>query len=231
MSEEVIIDHVDLGMVNSSPGMKRKRIIDSSSPDSRRSKRNAPAAAMTADDTDAFLENTVSIAQAAQAQAQTAQAQVQDHADVVDFSALAQATADHGDVTDSAAVASSTAAAALNLSFPTLHVPPSTEETFAAQAAAEQQQHQSHHHQRHQQHHAQIHDNSFTDGDSLSAAASAPQMPQINGIVQDSQRYSTPHKPAVGSEEWHKMRKDNHKEGERTRCAAKSPSSYLTVCL
>jgi len=39
-----------------------------------------------------------------------------------------------------------------------------------------------------------------------------------NGIRQE-QRYqpSANSKPAVGSEEWHKMRKDNHKEVERRR--------------
>jgi len=43
-----------------------------------------------------------------------------------------------------------------------------------------------------------------------------------NGIRQDQPRFQPPAppgnpKPAVGSEEWHKQRKDNHKEVERRR--------------
>ncbi len=236
MAEEVALAQAELGLLASSPGSKRKRNPESSSPDSRRSKRSVPGNLSVSDaDTDAFLENTVSIAQAAQAQTAQAHAQAaQDHADVVDFSALAQATADHNDVADSAAAASSTAAAALNLSFPTLHVPAPTEETYAAQAVEQQQQHQAHsqqhqphpqqHHHQPQpqphpgQHHPQVHDNStFPDtNQGLPPPGPANSMPQINGIVQDTPRYGAPPKPAVGSEEWHKMRKDNHKEGKAT---------------
>ncbi|KAK0722498.1 hypothetical protein B0T26DRAFT_644238 [Lasiosphaeria miniovina] len=184
----------DLPDVQTTPGHKRKRASDSTSPESRRNKRGAPAAAMTVPDADAqaFLENTVSIAQAAQ-----------DHVNVDDFSALAQATADHSDAADTAN-ASSTAAAALNM-YPTLHVPPSTEETFAAQAVAD-----SHHHD------DSFNASSVSQPDGLPMASSSSMQP--NGVSQDA-RYglgSNP-KPAVGSEEWHKMRKDNHKEVERRR--------------
>ncbi|CAI0645377.1 unnamed protein product, partial [Colletotrichum noveboracense] len=116
--------------------------------------------------------------------------------------------------------ASSTAAAALGM-YPTLHVPPTTEEQFAAQAANEPP-HQDH----------------FPSPDGL--MSSLPNVPQptngLQGMPQPphqthqptppqppQHRYSTgsastpAKKPDVGSEEWHKMRKDNHKEVERRR--------------
>ena len=182
-------------------------MTESASPDSRRSKRGAPAAAMSVPDSDTqtFLGDTVSIAQAAQA--------AHDHVNVDDFSALAQATAsDHNDTTDTSN-ASSTAAAALNM-YPSLHVPQSTEEAFANQATPET------HHE----------DNTFSnhsvnqappDGLPLPPPPSTIQQPPSNGVQQE-QRYSAPPnaKPAVGSEEWHKMRKDNHKEGKSTSLSA-----------
>lgn len=101
--------------------------------------------------------------------------------------------------------ATSTAQAALGM-YPTLHVPASTEEQFAAQVAAEDQQHS--------------HDSSFN-----------PDVPPPDALMDDSgvggpngvdgltgPRYANQpgaRKPTVGSEEWHKMRKDNHKEGTR----------------
>jgi bHLH factor len=154
---------------------------------------------MTVPDSDAaqaaqaFLDNTVSIAQAAH-----------DHVNVDDFSALAQATAaDHNDASDTAN-ASNTAAAALNM-YPVLHVPQSTEEAFANQATPE-----THHEDTTFSNHGV---NQSPDG--LPMVPSAPLPPPPNGVQQE-QGYSAPSnpKPAVGSEEWHKMRKDNHKEGE-----------------
>lgn len=149
---------------------------------------------MTASDSDAqaFLDNTVSIAQAAH-----------DHVSVDDFSALAQATAaDHPDTTDTTS-ASNTAAAALSM----YHVPQPTEETFANQVTPET------HHE----------DNTFNNHavnqqqpDGLSLQTSAPLQQAANGVQpQEQQRYGAlaNAKPAVGSEEWQRMRKDNHKEG------------------
>lgn len=190
MAATVGIEQPDLSALSNTPGQKRKRTTESSSPDSRRSKRGAPAAAMNVPDPDSstFLEDTVSIAQAAQ-----------DHVNVDDFQALAQATADHSSAADTAN-ASSTAAAALNM-FPTLNVPPSTSETFAAQVGADPH-----------------HDDSF----GASPPDGLPNMGnnvaiQPNGIQQNQQYSSHNPKPTVGSEEWHKMRKDNHKEVERRR--------------
>ncbi|KAK0711479.1 hypothetical protein B0H67DRAFT_555450 [Lasiosphaeris hirsuta] len=198
MAATVGIEQSDLSELTNTPGQKRKRTGESSSPDSRRNKRGAPAAAMTVPEPDqSFLEDPVSIAQAVQA--------AQDHTvNVDDFAALAQASADHSAAADTAN-ASSTAAAALNM-FPTLHVPPTTEETFAAQAAAEAAHHDE----------SPFNVSAVSQPDGLPMASQASMQP-TNG-VQD-QRYSNPHnpKPTVGSEEWHKMRKDNHKEVERRR--------------
>jgi bHLH factor len=147
-------------------------------------------------DAQAFLDDTVSIAQAAH-----------DHVNVDDFSALAQATAaDHNDATD-AANASNTAAAALNM-YPSLHVPQSTEEAFANQATPE-----THHEEPTFSNHAV--NQPPADNRVLPPPPSTVQQPPTNG-VQPEPRYSGPPnaKPAVGSEEWHKMRKDNHKEGK-----------------
>lgn len=132
---------------------------------------------------------------------------------VSDFDALQQAAAgtDNTDAADPAN-ASSTAAAALV--YPTIHAPQPSEDTFAAQISGEQENHQ-----------ALVpytHDVSQTDGlpmdhQALANASAVVQSPD-GGMHQDmpGARYSTtPNpKPAVGSEEWHKMRKDNHKEGE-----------------
>ncbi len=200
MAATVGIAHTDLpSELTTSPGQKRKRASESASPDSRRSKRGAPTVALpvTDGDTQSFLGDTVSIAQAAH-----------DHVNVDDFSALAQATAadHHADTADSTS-ASNTAAAALNM-YPSLHVPQSTEEAFAAQATPEN-------------HHDETGFGSHgvgqapPDGLPLPPPPSTIQQPSSNGVQQEP-RYSAPAsaKPAVGSEEWHKMRKDNHKEGK-----------------
>ncbi|EFY91332.1 helix-loop-helix DNA binding protein [Metarhizium acridum CQMa 102] len=123
MSDPVATEQPDLSSLTSSPGSKRKREPDS--PGSQRAKRAAPPAAMTAE-TAAFIENAIEATHAAAANG----------VNVADFNALQQAAAaDHTDASDPSN-ATSTAQAALGM-YPTLHVPPSTEEQFAAQAAAE----------------------------------------------------------------------------------------------
>jgi hypothetical protein len=88
---------------------------------------------------------------------------------------------------DHANNASSTAAAALAGIYPTMTIPQPTDVSFATQGSDSNQ------------------DGSFMDTS------------QQDGSFMDN---STPSgrgsgsKPAVGSEEWHKVRKDNHKEGE-----------------
>ncbi|KAK6079846.1 helix-loop-helix DNA-binding domain-containing protein [Seiridium cupressi] len=194
---------------STSPSGRRKRGAPDSSPaESRRAKRGAPTAPMSAhpdvDSAASYVESAVEAAQAAAAASVNA----------ADFTALQQATADHHESADPAN-ASSTAAAALGSMYPTIHVPPTTEETFAAQAASENE-HQS-----------------FGASEMLSAdglpdptnpgPSQASQPPGQNGlrsngpIFQTSAQQSSGPRPAVGSEEWHKLRKDNHKEVERRR--------------
>ncbi|KAK0623140.1 hypothetical protein B0T14DRAFT_494671 [Immersiella caudata] len=193
MAATVGIEHSDYtAEVANTPGQKRKRNTESSSPESRR-KRGAPAASMgVADpDTQSFLDDTVSIAQAAQ-----------DHVNVDDFTALAQAAQDHNSAADTA-TASSTAAAALNM-YPTLHVPPTTEETFAASAGGD-----SHHDD------SAFNTSAVSQPDGLPMAA--PSTLPTNGVQGEQSYRSHNPKPSVGSDEWHAMRKNNHKEVERRR--------------
>ncbi|KAK7742083.1 basic helix-loop-helix protein [Cytospora paraplurivora] len=198
---QVATNEPDLSALTSSPPQKRKRPGETS-PDLRRSKRaNMPSP----DPGDTYANSTMDTAHAAAA-----------GVNVSDFDALQQAAAgtDHNDAADPAN-ASSTAAAALV--YPTIHAPQPSEDTFAAQIGGEQETHQ-----------ALVpytHDVSQPEGlpmdhQALANASAVVQSPE-GGIHQDmpGARYSTtPNpKPAVGSEEWHKMRKDNHKEVERRR--------------
>lgn len=120
---------------------------------------------------------------------------------------IQQATAEH-DVSDHAS-AVGTAAAALGSMYPTMHVPQPTEETFAAQVVPGQEHEEP--------------DASFTAGDvsqadGLPADNGAANLQAANGVRADGRYQAAPaSKPAVGSEEWHKQRKDNHKEVERRR--------------
>ncbi|KAL2181373.1 uncharacterized protein P884DRAFT_3485 [Thermothelomyces heterothallicus CBS 202.75] len=201
MAATVGVQQPDISEASTSPGQKRKRAAESASPDSRRAKRGAPNSSMSVPESEAqpFLGDTVSIAQAAH-----------DHVNVEDFSALAQATASEHNETADTSNASSTAAAALNM-YPSLHVPQSTEEAFANQPTPE-----THHEENTFSSHAV--NQPPPDGLPLPPPPSTIQQPPSNGVQQE-QRYSAPPntKPAVGSEEWHKMRKDNHKEVERRR--------------
>lgn len=197
MADAAVADHHnDYGTSTpSSPSQKRKRSGPDSSPDSRRSKRSVPAATMfdAPDPTSAaYVESAVEAAQAA-AQAATN----------ADFVALQQATAEPTS-------ASSTAAAALGTMYPTLHVPQTTDATFVATTSAETEVHQDSPFS----HHDILQPHSLTD----QSANDLLQQSQQNGAgpVQSpySARSSNQPKLAVGSEEWHKQRKDNHKEGE-----------------
>lgn len=182
----------------SSPGQKRKRSGPDSSPDSRRSKRSVPTAAMstTPDPSAAYVESAVEAAQAA-AQAATA-----------DFVALQQATAERHEVSDPAS-ASSTAAAALGTMYPTLHVPQTTDATFVAPNSGETEGH----HESPYSHHDILQSHNLSEPSPNDLA----QQVQQNGTGPVQSPYArTSHQPklAVGSEEWHKQRKDNHKEGK-----------------
>lgn len=189
----------DLSSLIDSPPGRRKRSAPDSPIEPRRTKRGVPTTVEIdgPDPATAFMESALETAQAAAA-----------GVNVSDFNALQQAAAgEHSDAADPAN-ASSTAAAALV--YPTIHIPQTTEETFAAQVGLELEQ---------QQHHPEggyAPDVSHSDGLPMDGLPSHPAMQTTNGMHHE-QRYSssTPNpKPAVGSEEWHKMRKDNHKEGK-----------------
>lgn len=95
--------------------------------------------------------------------------------------------------------ATSTAAAALGSMFPQLNVPVPTEHKFANQHVDGGE---------HPGDTSAYSADDVTQGGDSSHEASSPNStakPSTSGIHA---------KPAVGSEEWHRMRKDNHKEGE-----------------
>lgn len=236
MSGAAVSEQSDVSSVGGSPGQKRKRELDS--PGTQRQKRGgAPPATMSAD-TAAFIENAIEATHAAAAAA--------NGVSVADFNALQAAAADHAEAAEAAnasdtantinavnaASATSTAQAALGM-YPTLHVPPSTEEQFAAQAVAEEEQQQQQHHQHSTEqnfHHTDLPLPAMID-------PSTGDQQALNGLPPaGGHRYSgsasaansNSNKPAVGSEEWHKMRKDNHKEGELPIFSfSLSSSSYI----
>lgn len=225
-------DQPDLSALTGSPGQKRKR--ESASPETQRVKRAAPNASIPAEFLDSALEathaaaaNGVNVAdfnalqQAAAGGEHHGNEQHEQHQDThhhhnpehhvsehhVPETHGEQNGAEQHAMPDTGN-ATSTAQAALGM-YPTLHVPASTEEQFAAQVAAEGEQHS--------------HDNSFgpdvtgPDGllDDGGVSGHDP-----NGMHSQAPRYANQpgaRKPTVGSEEWHKMRKDNHKEVERRR--------------
>jgi hypothetical protein len=232
---DTLNDQPDLSALTGSPGQKRKR--DSASPETQRAKRSAPNANLSAAD---FIENAIEATHAAAANGvnvadfnalQQAAAggehhgnehhEHHEHQDAHNHHNPEHHVQEHHvpeghgeqnggephDLSDSGN-ATSTAQAALGM-YPTLHVPSSTEEQFAAQVAAEGDQHG--------------HDNSFnpdvTQPDSLLDDGVGTQQ-DPNGLHGQAPRYANQpgaRKPTVGSEEWHKMRKDNHKEVERRR--------------
>lgn len=91
--------------------------------------------------------------------------------------------------------AASTAAAALAGVYPTMTIPQPTDVSFATQGSDERN------------------DPSYLDDSQQNSFMDQPPPPQSN----PSGGRQTGQKPAVGSEEWHKVRKDNHKEVERRR--------------
>jgi hypothetical protein len=106
-----------------------------------------------------------------------------------DYSGLHHGNPDQNGAADHAN-ASSTAAAALAGIFPTMTIPQPTDVSFASQNSDPDRNPES-----------SFMDNSQQGGDSFMETAT----PSGRG---------TGSKPAVGSDEWHKVRKDNHKEGK-----------------
>jgi bHLH factor len=101
-----------------------------------------------------------------------------------------------------------TAAAAL--AYHQMTVPQATELSFQPQASGEGSSFSMGDH--HQQQQTGMQDFSL---EALKAATQTPRSGQAN--ANDSPPNTGGHKPPVGSEEWHKVRRDNHKEVERRR--------------
>lgn len=107
-----------------------------------------------------------------------------------DFAAL-QAAAENDHPSPDAAAASSTAAAALGTMYPGLHVPQPGVDSFAT-AEGDTGQESPY---------------ADTPADAIGHPVTGIP-PPTNGVGYKSSR------PVVGSQEWHKLRKDNHKEGK-----------------
>ncbi|CAK7214098.1 basic helix-loop-helix protein [Sporothrix bragantina] len=179
----------------SSPSQKRKR--EPGSPDTRRSKRGAAPIEAAAT---AFMEAHGQPDQTAEFTTDGTPAPAP--APVPEEAEVAPADASAPTHTDAALDASSTAAAALGSMFPQLNVPAPTEETFANQ------------HVDGGEHHGDT--SAFSTGDVTQGGDLGLDVSGANGIAKRPMS-GIQAKPAVGSEEWHKMRKDNHKEVERRR--------------
>jgi len=141
-----------------------------------------------------------------------------------DFSALTQqlvqhAATHHNGGQHSASQAASTAAAALAGVFPQMTIPQPTEISFASNTSSGEAERQL--------------DSSFSLGEhesdqnhSGNQQYNLDALRQSTGSQVQAARESSSGggvKPAVGSDEWHKVRRDNHKEGKRYT----DPPGYL----
>ncbi|KAI1202511.1 hypothetical protein F5X97DRAFT_212492 [Nemania serpens] len=206
MADAAVADHHnDYGTsAPPSPSQKRKRGGPDSSPDSRRSKRSVPAAGMTGTPDSASAAYVESAVEAAQAAAQAATN--------ADFVALQQATDECRTVSDPAS-ASSTAAAALGTMYPALHIPQTTDATYVAPTSADTEAH----HGSPFSHHDILHPHNLAEQSANDISQQLHQNGTGPGPSPYPNRPSNQPRLAVGSEEWHKQRKDNHKEVERRR--------------
>jgi hypothetical protein len=124
-----------------------------------------------------------------------------------DYSALHQQNdLENSNGANDHANASSTAAAALGI-YPTMTIPQATGVSFAQQAAEDDRNNDS------------FMDDSQVGNDSFM---------ENSGVPSSTGRSGSGSKPAVGSEEWHKVRKDNHKEGKLFEPYSSNP--YLICC-
>ena len=233
MADVVANPDRDLGTVGAgTPGQKRKRGSDQGSPGSRRSKRGAPAATMSTNESlPANLMDSAEIASAAAAA----------NVNVADFNAL-QAAANEAHPDASGDASNTAAAAAAALEYPNIHMPQPTDEQFPAPPGTESEHHPGE--ATFAADFAHVPDGLLShvppppQPASTSVPASVPVVapstvpqalptmpsavpvtpPGASSINQSQQNgYIRPPpsgpRPAVGSEEWHKIRKDNHKEG------------------
>jgi hypothetical protein len=114
-----------------------------------------------------------------------------------DYTSLHQQTnSDNQNGATDHANASSTAAAALAGIYPTMTIPQPTDVSFATQGSDGDRNP----------------DNSFNLNDGSNQGGDSFNMDTSN-VGQSAGGRGSGNKPAVGSEEWHKVRKDNHKEG------------------
>lgn len=178
-------------------GAKRKRgITERTSPDTRRSKRSGGPASDA--QTAALIQSAVNAVDA------VSHAEM-NNVNPADFVALQKAAADHTsdhETSPDAAAASSTAAAALGTMYPNLHVGPPAEESFSQDNEP-----------------ADTSYNPEVTQQQPAAETSTISIPQPNGMPAPP-AYNIKPKPVVGSQEWHKLRKDNHKEGSSSACPA-----------
>lgn len=106
--------------------------------------------------------------------------------------------------------ATSTAAAALAGIYPTMTVPQPTDLSFASAASGDGDRSNL--------------DPSFGMGENDQANQSFD-IDSMGANGQSATGGSLGQKPAVGSEEWHRVRRDNHKEGKHQACLHSMPSS------
>lgn len=203
---QVTSNDEDLSALMQSPTQTRKRPGETSPSDLNPNKRPG----MIDPDPQDGYDNTIDTAQAAAA-----------GVNVSDFDALQQAAAgtELNDASDPAN-ASTTAAAALV--YPTIHAPQPTEENFAVQLGIAVEQEQPQQQPQQQQHHEMSPYSHETSHDGYDQQGMTNGQ-HANGIMHQDMHQDIPgaryanhsaSKPAVGSEEWHKMRKDSHKEGK-----------------
>lgn len=199
----------------SSPTQKRKRGPESASPDARRSKRGTSAgevaqpieAAATA-----FMEpsNDQGLTTSSEFAPIPTTAGTPSNAGL--NSIASPNGPEHAEAAAAAASAAAanaaTAAAALGSMFPHLNVPTSTEESFANQQVGDEQQHQQHQADTSAYSAAELQQHDMSAVDVSGGSPGSLMKRPMAGIQM---------KPPVGSNEWHRLRKDNHKEVERRR--------------
>lgn len=139
---------------------------------------------------------------------------------VMDFSAAFTQHGDDGTNQQGDGKSASDTAAAAMAQYHTMTVPQSTEQSFMTGTEGDKQTGSADQSGSNVQHR----NSSFGDFDT-SAIQSSP-----NGETSPTNpnaSMSTP-KPPVGSEEWHKVRKDNHKEGMLTEMTMRAKTRILT---
>lgn len=206
MSDHTEFDHSALQEVANAIRENTSATDDMAGHHSQKRKRGHPGQDVLADDAGRSnfkrvssnqSKSTASNGDASEAADNSFMVSHQDHDSAVealqDYSALhQQSNSENQNGGHEHANASSTAAAALAGLYPSMTIPQPTDVSFAAQTSDGERGDSSFN---------LDHDTNVQGGDSFN-------MDGVSGGRGSSS------KPAVGSEEWHKVRKDNHKEGE-----------------